>query len=59
VISSIEREGKFAPLLNKLQLHEGVFGGGDIALSIITPGIKKGKMHRCTGTEALYSPYVP
>jgi len=29
-------EGKFAPLLNKVQLHDSVFGGGDMALSIIT-----------------------
>jgi hypothetical protein len=36
VVSSIEREGKFAPFLNKVQLHEGVFGGGELALSNIT-----------------------
>jgi hypothetical protein len=40
VISSIEREGKFAPLRNKVQLYDVVFGGGEIALSIITPGTK-------------------
>ena len=41
VVSSIEREGKFATLLNKVQLHEGVFSGGEIALSITTLDNKK------------------
>lgn len=30
------KEGKYAPLLNKVQLHEDVFCGGEIILSIIT-----------------------
>jgi hypothetical protein len=34
VIPTIEREGQFAPLLNKAQLHEDMFGGREIALSI-------------------------
>ena len=47
MISSTEREGKFATLLNKVQLYEGVFDGGDIdididiALSITTLETKK------------------
>jgi hypothetical protein len=41
VISSIEREGKFAPLLNKVQLHEDLFGGGEITLSITTLDTKR------------------
>jgi hypothetical protein len=36
MISSTERQGKFDPLLNKVQFHEGVFGGGEIAQSIMT-----------------------
>jgi hypothetical protein len=35
-----ESEGKFAPLLNKVQFQEGVFGGGEIALSIINLNTK-------------------
>lgn len=36
VISSTERQGKFDPLHNKVQFHEGVFGGGEIAVNIMT-----------------------
>jgi len=36
VIWSIEADGKFAPLLNKVQLHEDFFGGGEKTLSLIT-----------------------